>query len=59
MRLRRLATHDEEIDDKNNGHSHEAAFTKIIEKKGTLDESLLLQESLAPGIKGKLTPRPA
>ena len=35
------------------------AFTKIIEKKGTLDESLLLQESYAPGIKGKLIPRPS
>ena len=42
-----------DIDDKNNGHSHEAAFTKIIEKKGTLDESLLLQESLAPGRHGQ------
>jgi succinate dehydrogenase / fumarate reductase iron-sulfur subunit len=59
MRLRRLATHDQEINDKNNGLRHEAAFTKIIEKKGTLDESLLLQESFAPGVKGKLIPRPA
>ena len=57
MRLRRLATHDEEIDDLNNGRRHEAAFTKIIQKKGTLDESLLLQESFAPGVKGKLIPR--
>ncbi len=57
MRLRRMATHDEEIDDRNNGYRHEAAFTKIIEKKGTLDESLLLQESFAPGVKGKLAPR--
>jgi succinate dehydrogenase / fumarate reductase iron-sulfur subunit len=57
MRLRRLATHDEEIDDKNNGRRHEAAFVRIIEKKGTLDESLLLQESFAPGVKGKLIPR--
>ncbi len=56
MRLRRLATRDEEIDDVNNGHRHEAAFTNIIEKKGTLDESLLLQESYAQGIKGKLKP---
>jgi hypothetical protein len=32
------------------------AFVKIIEKKGTLDESLLLQESFAPGLKGKLKP---
>ena len=56
MRLRRLATRDEKIDDANNGHRHEAAFTKIIERKGTLDEALLLQESYAQGIKGKLKP---
>ncbi|MDP9189424.1 MAG: succinate dehydrogenase/fumarate reductase iron-sulfur subunit [Actinomycetota bacterium] len=59
MRLRRLAGHDEEIVDRNNGHNHEAAFVKIIEKKGTLDESLLLQESYAPGVKGKLIPKPS
>jgi succinate dehydrogenase iron-sulfur subunit len=58
MRLRRLATRDYEIDDVNNGHRHESAFTKIIEKKGTNDESLLLQESYAQGIKGKLMPTP-
>ena len=40
----------------NNGHNHEEAFVKIIEKKGTLDEALLLQESYAPGAKGKLKP---
>src|SRR5215211_3145184 len=57
MRLRRAAGRDEEIHDRNNGHNHEAAFVKIIEKKGTLDESLLLQESYAPGVKGKLIPR--
>ncbi len=57
MRLRRAAGHDEGIRDKNNGHNHEAAFVKIIEKKGTLDESLLLQESYAPGVKGKLIPK--
>ncbi len=56
MRLRRLAGHDHEVKDVNNGHNHELAFVKIIEKKGTLDESLLLQESFAPGIKGKLLP---
>ena len=56
MRLRRAAG-GQEIVDQNHGHNHEVAFTKIIEKKGTLDESLLLQESLAPGIKGKLMPR--
>jgi succinate dehydrogenase / fumarate reductase iron-sulfur subunit len=56
MRLRRLAGRDEGIDDVNNGHRHEEAFAKIIEDKGTLDESMLLQESFAPGIKGKLKP---
>src|SRR5262245_7071040 len=56
MRLRRIATRDYEIDDVNNGHRHESAFTKIIEQKGTLDESLLLQESYAQGVVGKLKP---
>ncbi|HMC07538.1 MAG TPA: succinate dehydrogenase/fumarate reductase iron-sulfur subunit [Solirubrobacterales bacterium] len=56
MRLRRIATRDHGITDINNGHRHEAAFTKIIQKKGTLDESLLLQESYAQGIAGKLKP---
>jgi succinate dehydrogenase / fumarate reductase iron-sulfur subunit len=56
MRLRRAAG-EAGIVDKNNGHNHEAAFTKIIEKKGTLDESLLLQESLAPGVAGKMKPK--
>jgi succinate dehydrogenase / fumarate reductase, iron-sulfur subunit len=56
MRLRRLAGHDHGINDVNNGHRHETAFTKIIERKGTLDESLLLQESYAQGIGGKLMP---
>jgi succinate dehydrogenase / fumarate reductase iron-sulfur subunit len=55
MRLRRAAG-DAGIDDRNNGHRHEGAFTRIIERKGTLDESLLLQESYAKGIKGKLMP---
>jgi succinate dehydrogenase / fumarate reductase iron-sulfur subunit len=57
MRLRRRATADEEIVDQNNGHNHEHAFAEIIRKKGTLDESLLLQESYAPGVKGKLAPK--
>ena len=52
MRLRRKAG-EEGIDDPNNGHRHEMAFVKIIEKKGTLDESLLLQESFAPGRQGQ------
>src|SRR3954454_4779064 len=55
MRLRRKAG-EEGIDDPNSGHDHEIAFVKIIEKKGTLDEGLLLQESFAPGVKGKLKP---
>jgi succinate dehydrogenase / fumarate reductase iron-sulfur subunit len=58
MRLRRLAADEHGIDDVNNGRRHEAAFTKIIERKGTLDESLLLQESYAAGVKGKLMPTP-
>ena len=28
----------------------------MIEKKGTIDEALLIQESYAPGVKGKLKP---
>jgi succinate dehydrogenase / fumarate reductase iron-sulfur subunit len=55
MRLRRKAE-ENGVDDPNNGHSHMEAFTKIIEKKGTLDEAMLLQESYAPGVKGKLKP---
>ena len=59
MRLRRLAGHDHDIQDVNNGRNHENAFVNNIRKKGTLDESLLLQESFAPGVKGKLMPRMA
>jgi succinate dehydrogenase / fumarate reductase, iron-sulfur subunit len=55
MRLRRKAG-ENHIEDVNSGHSHEMAFVNIIEKKGTLDESLLLQESFAPGVLGKLMP---
>ncbi|HKF83622.1 MAG TPA: succinate dehydrogenase/fumarate reductase iron-sulfur subunit, partial [Solirubrobacterales bacterium] len=40
MRLRRKAG-EEGIEDPNAGHSHEVAFVKIIEKKGTLDEAML------------------
>jgi len=45
MRLRRRATRDFEITDPNNGQRHEEAFTKIIQKKGILDERKLLQDS--------------
>jgi succinate dehydrogenase / fumarate reductase, iron-sulfur subunit len=55
MRLRRKAG-EEGIEDPNAGHAHEMAFVNIIEKKGTLDEAMLVQESYAPGIKGKLKP---
>jgi succinate dehydrogenase / fumarate reductase iron-sulfur subunit len=56
MRLRRKAGEQGIHDDPNNGHNHVTAMTKIIEKKGTNDESLLIQESYAPGLKGKLKP---
>ena len=42
MRLRRMATGDHEIKDKNNGYGHEHAFVNIIEKYGTLHEPQLL-----------------
>src|SRR4029077_19607610 len=58
MRLRRKAG-EEGIEDPNNGHNHVNAFVKMIEKKGTNDEALLVQESYAPGIKGKLVPTKA
>jgi succinate dehydrogenase / fumarate reductase iron-sulfur subunit len=55
MRLRRKAG-EEGIEDPNAGHDHEIAFVKVIQKKGLLDEALLVQESYAPGVKGKLKP---
>jgi succinate dehydrogenase iron-sulfur subunit len=55
MRLRRKAG-EEGIEDPNAGHDHEIAFVKVIKKKGLLDEALLVQESYAPGVKGKLKP---
>jgi len=58
MRLRRKAG-EEDIVDPNNGHNHVHAFVNMIEKKGTNDEALLVQESYAPGIKGKLKPSKA
>jgi succinate dehydrogenase / fumarate reductase, iron-sulfur subunit len=58
MRLRRRAE-EEGVDDPNNGHNHVVAAVKMIEKKGTNDEALLIQESYAPGLKGKLVPTKA
>ncbi len=57
MRLRRKAGEEGVHDDPNNGHNHVTAMTNIIEKFGTNDEALLIQESYAPGIKGKLRPQ--
>jgi succinate dehydrogenase / fumarate reductase iron-sulfur subunit len=56
MRLRRKAAEEGIDDDPNNGSNHVNAFVKMIEKKGTNDEALLIQESYAPGVKGKLKP---
>jgi succinate dehydrogenase / fumarate reductase, iron-sulfur subunit len=56
MRLRRKAEEHGIDDDPNNGHNHVTAFTRMIEKKGTNDEALLVQESYALGLKGKLKP---
>ncbi len=56
MRLRRNAIEAGVDDDPNNGYNHVTAFTRMIEKKGTNDEALLVQESYALGLKGKLKP---
>ena len=58
MRLRRRATSDFEIKDRNNGYGHEKAFVKLIEKYGTLHEAQLLPRSFGDGslIKGQIEP---
>jgi succinate dehydrogenase / fumarate reductase, iron-sulfur subunit len=53
MRLRRIAGNDYEIDDRNNGHRHEKAFVKNIERNGLLHEADLLPDSYG----GKFHPR--
>jgi succinate dehydrogenase / fumarate reductase iron-sulfur subunit len=53
MRLRRIAGDDQGIDDRNNGHRHEMAFVKNIEKNGLLHEADLLPDSYG----GKFHPR--
>jgi succinate dehydrogenase / fumarate reductase, iron-sulfur subunit len=53
MRLRRIAGSDFEIDDRNNGHRHEKAFVKNIERNGLLFEADLLPDSYG----GKFHPR--
>jgi succinate dehydrogenase / fumarate reductase iron-sulfur subunit len=45
MRLRRIATNDQQIVDKNNGERHEAAFTTLIKDNGLLWEAELLPRS--------------
>jgi succinate dehydrogenase / fumarate reductase iron-sulfur subunit len=58
MRLRRRATQDFHIKDRNNGYGHEKAFTDLIEKYGTLHESQLLPKSYGDGslLKAQVTP---
>ncbi len=58
MRLRRRATNDFEIKDRNNGYGHEKAFVNLIEKYGTLHEAQLLPRSFGDGslIKGQIEP---
>jgi succinate dehydrogenase / fumarate reductase iron-sulfur subunit len=53
MRLRRLAGSDHQIEDANNGHRHEHAFTENIARNGLLHEADLLTDSYG----GKLHPR--
>jgi succinate dehydrogenase / fumarate reductase, iron-sulfur subunit len=58
MRLRRRATNDHEIKDRNNGYGHEKAFVRLVEKYGTLHEAQLLPRSFGDGslIKGQIEP---
>jgi succinate dehydrogenase / fumarate reductase, iron-sulfur subunit len=58
MRLRRRATGDYEIKDRNNGYGHEHAFAKLVEKYGTLFEAQLLPRSFGEGslVKGQFSP---
>jgi succinate dehydrogenase / fumarate reductase iron-sulfur subunit len=58
MRLRRMATADHDIKDKNNGYGHEHAFVNIIERYGTLHEPQLLPRSFGDGslVKGQTEP---
>src|SRR4051795_203840 len=53
MRLRRIATGDHEIVDRNNGQRHEHAFVTNIERNGLLHEADLLPDSYG----GKFHPR--
>ncbi len=58
MRLRRRATADFEIKDRNNGYGHEHGFVSLVEKYGTLHEAQLLPRSFGDGslVKGQTEP---
>src|ERR671926_1553566 len=58
MRLRRRATADYEIKDSNNGYGHENAFSRLVEKYGTLHEAQLIPRSFGQGslIRGQTEP---
>jgi succinate dehydrogenase iron-sulfur subunit len=45
MRLRRIATSDEKINDRNNGKRHEQAFTSLVREYGLNHEAELLPRS--------------
>jgi succinate dehydrogenase / fumarate reductase iron-sulfur subunit len=49
MRLRRHATGDYDIKDRNNGYGHEKAFVDLVQKYGTLHEAQLLPRSYGQG----------
>jgi succinate dehydrogenase / fumarate reductase iron-sulfur subunit len=55
MRLRRVASADYHIEDRNNGYRHEHAFVNNIRKNGLLHEADLLPDSYG----GKFHPRAA
>jgi succinate dehydrogenase / fumarate reductase, iron-sulfur subunit len=58
MRLRRRATQDFHIKDRNNGYGHEKAFTDLIQTYGTLHEAQLLPRSFGDGsfVKSQVSP---
>ncbi|MGB2711812.1 MAG: succinate dehydrogenase/fumarate reductase iron-sulfur subunit [Conexibacter sp.] len=53
MRLRRVASADHDIEDRNNGYRHEHAFVKNIQRNGLLHEADLVPDSYG----GKFHPR--
>jgi len=60
MRLRRIATGDHHIVDRNNGERHEAAFARLIKDNGLLWEAELLPRSYGgTSWFGKFSPRAA